>query len=763
MMDKALKQTDSKLKGTPINVSADPVSDTLLLAASREDMDVLERWVEILDRPSEVGRMTRIIPLQRAVAEDVAKAVTDIYKKQGGGSKTGEIDITVSSDKTSNSVVAFGSPALVADIEGFVRQYDTVEAQKGAIIRIFKLSQADAQEAGDLLGRILDLRSGSVGGTGGGGGSSGTSKQESAKQVLLIFQRLHPEIGMETLKAVRSDIVVISDLRTNSLIVAAPPDSMPLMESLVAAVDVPPEAARIRVFRLRNSDAEQMVKMLGDLFAQKSATTTSGGRTGGAAGEAERVLTLGEGGEGGGRQEIAFATDVRTNSVIAAGTPGYLDLVEQMVLELDTVPIQDREVLVYSPKNNKADIMVPSIKEFSDAEQKRLTDIGKDVSMGVKQERQITAIANKDANRIILSVDPRFKDTVMRVVNDLDQPPPQVLIQVLIVEVTMDNELDLGIEFAFQDLQWAKAGASSTSNFDYVGGTDIGAAGSGLGGFTFTITGADFNFLFRTLQNEGNLNVLSRPQIVAMDNQKAKIDISDDVPYVTGTQTSITGQISTSVNRTKVGITLEVTPQINPDGFVRLEIDQKVSDRTGSTVDVGPGVTSPIFFTREAQTTVMVEDNETVLLGGLITSRAENREQKVPLVGDIPALGLLFRNQSDTTRRTELLLVLTPHVIRSPEEYHEHSIVERDNHRLLPEDVLRDSLMQGLRLEPETPMKAEGAPVKPVSDENVAPVQESLEPKEEEYGPVRPALRVPPPGNPDSYDVPVTARVPAQP
>ena len=763
MIDKALKQTDSKLKGTPINVSADPVSDTLLLAASREDMDVLERWVEILDRPSEVGRMTRIIPLQRAVAEDVAKAVTDIYKKQGGGSKTGEIDITVSSDKTSNSVVAFGSPALVADIEGFVRQYDTVEAQKGAIIRIFKLSQADAQEAGDLLGRILDLRSGAVGGTGGGGGSSGTSKQESAKQVLLIFQRLHPEIGMETLKAVRSDIVVISDLRTNSLIVAAPPDSMPLMESLVAAVDVPPEAARIRVFRLRNSDAEQMVKMLGDLFAQKSATTTSGGRTGGAAGEAERVLTLGEGGEGGGRQEIAFATDVRTNSVIAAGTPGYLDLVEQMVLELDTVPIQDREVLVYSPKNNKADIMVPSIKEFSDAEQKRLTDIGKDVSMGVKQERQITAIANKDANRIILSVDPRFKDTVMRVVNDLDQPPPQVLIQVLIVEVTMDNELDLGIEFAFQDLQWAKAGASSTSNFDYVGGTDIGAAGSGLGGFTFTITGADFNFLFRTLQNEGNLNVLSRPQIVAMDNQKAKIDISDDVPYVTGTQTSITGQISTSVNRTKVGITLEVTPQINPDGFVRLEIDQKVSDRTGSTVDVGPGVTSPIFFTREAQTTVMVEDNETVLLGGLITSRAENREQKVPLVGDIPALGLLFRNQSDTTRRTELLLVLTPHVIRSPEEYHEHSIVERDNHRLLPEDVLRDSLMQGLRLEPETPMKAEGAPVKPVSDENVAPVQESLEPKEEEYGPVRPALRVPPPGNPDSYDVPVTARVPAQP
>jgi len=754
MIDKALKQQDSKLKGSPIHVSADPVSDTLLLAASREDMQVLERWVEILDRPSEVGRMTRIIPLRQAVADDVAKAVGDIFKKQAGGTggKGGEIDITVTADKTTNSVVAFGPPALLVDVEDFVRQLDSTEARKGAVVRIFKLTQADAQEAGDLLSRILDLRGGSVGGTG-GGATGGSTRQEAAKQVLLIFQREHPEVGMETLKGLRSDIVVISDLRTNSLVVTAPPESMPLMESLVAAIDVPPEAARIRVFRLRNSDAEQMVKLLDDIFKQQTRTgTTRGGTTG----EPERVLTFGEGVEGG-RQEIAFATDVRTNSVIAAGTPGYLDLVEQMILELDTVPIKDREVIVYSPRNNKADVIVPSIKEWSDAEQKRLQDIGEDVSVGVKQERMVTAIANKDANRVILSVDPRFRDTVMRVVRDLDQPPPQVLIQVLILEVTMDNSLDLGVEFAFQDLQYAKAGPTDTTTFDFVGGTDIGAVGSGLGGFTFTITGADFNFLFRTLQSEGNLRVLSRPQIVAMDNQKAKIDISNDVPYVTGTQTSSTGQISTSVGRQKVGITLEVTPQINPDGFVRMEINQKVSDLTGSTVDVGPGVTAPIFFTREAETTITVQDNETVVLGGLITSRTENREQKVPLVGDIPGLGLLFRNQNDTSRRVELLLVLTPHVIRTPDEFRALSEAERDQHELLPQDVLESPLMQGLRVVPSEeqvpPESLTPSPAEPGES-----LQESLEPKEEEYGPLRPALRVPP-ADADSYDVPLTARL----
>jgi type II secretion system protein D len=760
MVDKALTQKDTKLSGTPIQVMADPVSDSLLLAASREDMEVLERWVEILDRPSEVGRMTRIVPLQHAVAEDVAKAVTDIFKQKGGAQKGGEVDVSVTSDKTTNSIVAFGPATLLADVEGFVKELDATEPKKGAAVRIFPLTQAAAGDAGDLLNRILDLRGGSVGGTGGGGGAGGgTTKQESAKQVMIIFQREHPELGLETLKAMRTDIVVISDVRTNSLVVTAPPESMPLMESLVAAVDVPPQNAKIRVFRLRNADAEETVKMLEALFQQKTTTTT--GRTGGGQ-QPERELTVGEGlgGAGGGQQMIAFTTDVRTNSVIAAGTPGYLDLAESMILDLDTIPIQPRDTFVYSPLNTKADSLEPSIKSFSDAEQKRLQDIGKEVSTGVKQERQVTVIANKDANRLIVDVDPRFKETILNVMRELDQPPPQVLIQVLIVEVTMDNSLELGVEFAFQDLDFAEAGPNSTTQFDTVVGTDIGAAGSGLGGFTFTITGADFNFLFRTLQNEGSLNVLSRPQIVAMDNQKASIDVSSDVPYVTGTSTTTGGQITTSVGRSKVGIQLEVTPQINPDGFVRMEIKQTVSDITGSTVDVGPGVTAPIFFDRTANTTVTVKDNETVVLGGLITGRVENREQKIPLVGDIPGLGLLFRHQTDTSKRTELLLVLTPHVIRTPDEFRALSVKERDQLEITPSDILSSPLIGGLQMTPEELERREAQPGQPALAPGETPPpagQEAL--PNEEYGPPRPMLRPErPPAPPDTYDVPVSLK-----
>jgi type II secretion system protein D len=758
IVDKALKQQDSKLKGTPIHVTADPVSDTLLLAAAREDMEILDRWIDSLDRPSEIGRMIRIIPLARATAEDVSKSVQDVFKKGGSGSSgsKGQIDMTITPDKTTNSVIAFGPATLLADVEEFVRQLDNVESPKGAMVKTFKLTQADAQDAGDLIQRILDLQGGSVGGTGGRSSGSSGSKTDSAKAIMLILQKDHADLGLETLKAMRSEITVISDLRTNSLVITAPPQSMPLMESLVASVDVPPDAAKIRVFRLRNADPEQMVKTLEELFKQQ--TASSSGRSGGTANQGERVLTLEGGmGEAGGRQEIAFTSDLRTNSVIAAGTPGYLDVVEKMLLELDTIPIKSRETMVYTPKSSTAKDLAASLKDFSDAEQKRLQDIGKDVSTLVKQERQIGAIANEDANKIVLDYDPRFKDTVMKILHDLDQPPPQVNIQVLIIEVTVDNALDLGMEFAFQDLQYAKAGPADTTTFDYVGGTDIGAAGSGLGGFSFTITGADFNFLFRTLQNEGSLRVLSRPQIVAMDNKEASIDISNDVPYVNGTQTSSTGQIATSVSRQKVGIKLKVTPQINPDGFVRMEVEQEVSDLTGSTVDVGPGVTSPVFFTRNAKTTITVMDSETVVLGGLITSRVENREQKVPLVGDIPGLGMVFRNQSDDSKRVELLLVLTPRVIRTPEEYREQSVVERDRLQLISQDVLRDPLMQGLQIKNDTPAPAGAAPVRretPPADERLAP------PTEEEYGPIQPAVHgaVLPATDPNSYDLPLATR-----
>ncbi|HUU95198.1 MAG TPA: secretin N-terminal domain-containing protein [Phycisphaerae bacterium] len=750
MIDKSLSQQDSKLTGTPMHIAADPLSDSLLLAASHEDMVLIERWVEVLDRPSEVGRMTRIIPLARANAEELSKSVQEVFKDKA------EKDVgnfTVTFDPTTNSVVAIGPPALLNDVEDFICRLDLTAALKGAVLKIFKLEQADAEDAGDLLTNILEGRGGTV-----GGGTRGGSRQDAAEHIMLVYQREHPELGVETMKAMTQDVVVISDLRTNSLVIEAPPESMVLMESLVAAIDVPPDAAKIRVFPLRNADAEDMVEMLKELFEQAE-------QRGGRAGEEgqERQLVLGEGLGEGGRQDLVFTADVRTNSVIAAGTTGYLDLVEELIIGLDMVPIAERRTFVYAPRNIPALDLVSSLREFSDQEQQRLQDLGPELSMQRRDERKIGAIASEQANRAVISVHPRMESDILDIVHELDQPPPQVMIQVLILEVTTDDSLELGIEFAFQDLQYTKAGLNDTTTFDFVGGTDIGAAGTGLGGFSFTVTGRDFNFLLRALQGQSSLRILSRPQIVAMDNQEATINITTQVPIVTASTTTISGQLQVQTDYRDAGIKLIVTPQINPDGFVRMEIEQEVSDFTGSTVNVGGGVNLPIIFTRNANTTVTVKDNETVVLGGLITSKEEQQEQKVPILGDVPGLGWLFRSQVESSSRTELLIVLTPRVLRTIEDYRTASIEVRDETGTLPNDVLTSPLMKGLRIEPKerVPLEDENLlgpfPSEPGTDED-----QGLSDDEDTYGPPGPASNRPADAgtqvDPNSYDVPITRR-----
>ncbi len=735
----ATRDQGEGMEGTPIHISADPYSNTLLLAASREDMIMVERWVEVLDRPSEPGRITRIFPLSRGDAEAVSTSAGELFQSANEGSSN---DVTVTHDPTTNSVVVSGPPQVVRDVEDFLARIDTTEPVDNGSIQIFKLDQADAETAGNLLRSIVALESGTIDSSG-LRSSGGSNSAEAASQIMLVWHRQHADLGTETLKAMRNGITVIDNVRTNQLIVIAPTSSMPLIESLVAAIDVPPDAAKIRIFPLRNSDAEQMVEMLDELFA-----TEQGGGGGAAGSDTERILQL-EGFASGGRQELSFTTDMRTNSVIAAGTTGYLDLVEELILKLDTQDIQSRTTLVYTPHNNEAAAIQTALQQLNDAEQQMLADLQEDLSVSERMGREIVAVASEDTNRVILNFDPRRRSELLSLVQDLDQPPPQVMIQVLIAEVMLNDSLELGVEFAFQDLQFTKAGPGDTNTFDFVGGTDLGAAGAGLGGFTFTISGQDFNFLLRTLQNEGTLNVLQRPQIMAMDNLEARIEITNDVPYVSGTQTSTTGQISTAVARQDVGIILEVTPRINPDGFVNMHVRQEVSDLTDSTVDVGQGVTAPIFFRREAETDVTVRNNETVVLGGLISTTERTVEQKIPGLGDVPVVGLLFRNNEVSSDHTELLVVLTPRVVRTVEDYRELSIRERDLTGTIPDTVLTNPLMQGLRVRPEDlrPLEDEGL-LEPITIEARRP---------EPQVPVRepaPALRDTP--SRPSYDIPVS-------
>ncbi len=540
--------------------------------------------------------------------------------------------------------------------------------------------------------------------------------------------------------------------------VMAPAGSMEMLESLISTFDrMPPVLAEIRLFPLVNADAEEVVSKLEDLFEEG----------GSGASDIDTQLTVGnlqtmiaEGKIGlGTKVPMKFSSDRRTNTVLDAGAEIDLRMVDQLVRMLDAPDVDERVLEIYEAKYITAEEIATALTSFADQETERLQDVDDETAAQRRAERHVTAISDEGSNSVLLGVSPRFYSHYMTMISQIDRPPPQVMIQVLVAEVTLTDTVGVGFEFAAQDLRFtenAVVGPNDTvqgSGHDTVGGTDLGAAAvaGSMGGFSFSITGEDFNFLFKALQSDGVVEILSRPTIFVANNSDANIQIGDQVPLVQGTSTSDSGQISSSVQYQDTGIILTVTPHINPDGYVNLEIAPEISQLSPSTVQISEGFTAPIITKRSAETVVTVKDGETVVIGGLIQTNESQTETKVPIVGDIPLLGALFRSTTVDSRRTELLIVLTVNVCRTEDDAYAISTKYRDQSGIIPDRIKRSPLMEGLRILAEEdvglqPVDAQGQPLTP------GPAEPSTTPLKDRdlYGP-----------NPDLYgpSVPQPAQI----
>jgi len=228
-------------------------------------------------------------------------------------------------------------------------------------------------------------------------------------------------------------------------------------------------------------------------------------------------------------------------------------------------------------------------------------------------------------------------------------------------------------------------------------GTDFGVARDlkSLGGFSTAVTGSDYNFLIRALQNDGRLEVLSRPQILTADNKPANINVGQRVPLLSSTTIAANVGTLSSVNYEDVGVNLQVTPRIGADNAVRMEISTTNSALSSSTVDVpsGNGTTPiPIINQRKASTFVTVQSGQSILIGGLIETSQDNRVKKVPFLGDIPGLGVLFRSKTKIESRKELLILLTPQVLLMGNEEAKTIDLDTMTRQQLERSTLRDEI-----------------------------------------------------------------------
>jgi len=719
--------------GTKINIRADETSNSLIASASRDDHKLITGLLTLLDKPSSIAKQFQIFPLSKARADAVAETLDQLFKQQAEGSSGRADAMAVQPDERSNSLVVWASSSEMDNIASIINQLDTTQPIAEMMVRVIRLKQALAEDFAEILNETL---------TGGG-------QTDEKSAVILSFVERRDD-GTETLKKLlRQDITITPDPRTNSLMVMAPSESMEMLEAMILDFDrVKPVTAEIRLFPLINADAEEVVTKLEDIFGTEEAAGT---------GEMEQTLVLAEGaaapaGPGGEGSSplvrLRFSSDRRTNTVIAAGNAIDLAMAEQLIHQLDAQDVEERVLEVYRSRTLPATDLAAALTSFSDSENELLSELDDAVSIRKRADKKVTVVSDEESNTILLGASQRNYPQYMDLIREIDKPEPQVMISVLIAEVSIDDRFELGVEFAAQDLNFSESsfvGPNGVINgpgdqIDIVAGTDIGAAGVGFGGLSLTVSGEDFSFLFRALQSQGQLEILSRPTLLVQNNAEGSITIGDRVPIVTG-QTSAGGQSSTQIQYEDVGIILEVTPHINPDGYVNLEIKPEISQISNQALQVAEGLSAAVFSERSAETTVTVKDGETVILGGLITEEVQDTEVKAPLLGDIPVLGELFKSTTKTSSKTELLIVLTVNVLRDEKELREASEEERDRTGRLPERIRRHPLMQGLRIRPEDdqfgPEKDTPTTISPAT-KTPEPEAPLYGPKPKSYGPPRP-------------------------
>jgi len=306
-------------------------------------------------------------------------------------------------------------------------------------------------------------------------------------------------------------------------------------------------------------------------------------------------------------------------------------------------------------------------------------------------KEEVRIVADEVTNSLVVLATKRDYQLIVDILKRIDVVPRQVLLEVTIAEVTLNKDLQFGVAYALSGdvpLRRALPGGGRAADIFATGvdPSEPGARGArslaglfpdtariGQGAFAVLTDRDKFNVFLNALQTRTNVKMLSAPHILAADNREAHILVGNSIPILTSTATStgITGTTGATVNAVQyrdTGSILTILPQVNSKGLVNMQIRQEVSavgsPSFGST-------NSPSFTTREAETTVVVQDGETVIIGGIIYDEISHDRRGIPYLMDIPVLGRAFRTDTDTTARTELLVVISPYVIRDRDEARE--------------------------------------------------------------------------------------------
>lgn len=452
--------------------------------------------------------------------------------------------------------------------------------------------------------------------------------------------------------------VILSYSDTNTLIITDTLSNIKRLLTIIDAVDVMGIGKRISVIPIENADAEKLVKNLSDIFMAR--VTVEKGKP-----DPDMVVKL--------------VADERTNSIVLLASDIETDRIKTLVALLDKkIQRGDEKIRVYYLEHANAENLAKVLQEMPLKNNAQKGD-GKKSAPAISD--MVKIMADKATNSLIIMAEKEDYPVIEEVIEKLDIPRAMVYIECLIMEVNVNTGLDLGTQWQIGDgYDEDSAGNDQGVYFGSFKGSDGGsfaqaAAGAIASGFSAGIMGKTIkigNVTFPTLgavvqaySTDKNSHILSNPQILTTDNEEATLTIGKNVPYQTRSAAESGTDTYSSYEYKDVGITLKITPQISKDRLVRLNVFQeitKLDSANQTTTD------RPTTLKRKVETTLIVEDGNTVVIGGLIDESLSSLEHKIPCLGDLPGLSYLFKNTSKGEDRTNLYVFLTPRVVKNPLE-----------------------------------------------------------------------------------------------
>lgn len=466
---------------------------------------------------------------------------------------------------------------------------------------------------------------------------------------------------------------------TNTVIIVDYASNVEKLMAIISQMDTPTHEEVISLFQLKYAGAKEIAEKVEKIFKGRSAgrgvVASAPVATGGAA-----PLAAQPGSQFGGQQDVLVIPDDRINAIVVTANKTVTGQILSLLEKLDVRPPSGKgNINVRYLKNGDAESLAKVLMNLTQAvpaaASGQAARPGGAPGQAIKFQDKITITPDKATNSLVITASVEDFETLDQVIEKLDIRRKQVFVEALIMEVTTDKAKQFGIEWR------------TTSNFTQpgpqgIGGTNFGNINNvaqnplnsplglavGVVDGIISFGGKDFlniGALLHALESEQGINVLSTPNIMTTDNEEAEIVVARNVPFQTSQSQTTGGNTVSTFERKNIGITLKIKPQISESDDVRLAVYQEIS----SVLPVEEQLAKDIMtFTRSIKTTVLVRDAQNIVIGGLISDDMRDTETKVPLFGDLPIVGWLFKSMKKQKTKTNLLVFLTPHIITRAED-----------------------------------------------------------------------------------------------